>query len=131
MVGAKLREHYDLQAKERRESTLKQNKNTDPENLPERDIERGDARDQAGKAVGVSGKSIDLSREFPRYTRGAKHQMRNCHRMTDSTKHPKRDFSTESRCMPSRDPLEKASCPRYANTPSNSNQFPNHSRKAG
>lgn len=53
IVGARLREFYDDQAKERQK---RKPVDSVPENLPE---QKGDARDQAGKAVGVSGKSID------------------------------------------------------------------------
>lgn len=52
MVGARAREFYDNAAKERQ----KQGK----ENLPDPKL-AGQARDAAGKAVGVSGKSIDRS----------------------------------------------------------------------
>lgn len=75
MVGARARAMYDEKAKERQKATLK--KGTEkpvPANLPERGKDdaknpsqlameaartRGDARDQVGKVVGVSGKSID------------------------------------------------------------------------
>ncbi len=55
MVAARVREHYDKAAKEW------QGKRTDlakdiPANLPE---SKSDSRDAAGKAMGVSGKSVD------------------------------------------------------------------------
>lgn len=58
MVAAKARKYYDDQAKER----LKTNKGgkhggLPMENLPQ--AEKGSARDAAGKALGVSGKSVD------------------------------------------------------------------------
>jgi ParB-like chromosome segregation protein Spo0J len=56
MCAARAREIYEREAKERQTSSLKQN-NTVPANLPERN--KGDARDLAGKAFGVSGKSVD------------------------------------------------------------------------
>lgn len=54
-VGARLREFYDEQAKERMSEG---GKNKGVANLPPLE-NTGKARDQAGKAVGVSGKSID------------------------------------------------------------------------
>ena len=67
MVGARAREIYDRQAKERMRSAgerggkssgaSRRGETKGPVNLP--DPSPGDARDQAGKAVGVSGKSID------------------------------------------------------------------------
>lgn len=61
MVAGRARELYEAQAKERQQATLKQNQNesTVKENLPER--RNGQARDQAGKAVGVSGKTVDAA----------------------------------------------------------------------
>ncbi len=56
MCAARAREIYEREAKERQQSTLKQNA-TVPANLPERS--KADARDAAGKAFGVSGKSVD------------------------------------------------------------------------
>ena len=61
MVGARVRKIYDKQAKERQKehgSTAPGKRKTLPESLPE---VKGDARDQAGKVVGVSGKSIDYA----------------------------------------------------------------------
>ncbi|HZZ79835.1 MAG TPA: hypothetical protein VFE62_15055 [Gemmataceae bacterium] len=60
MVGARAREIYDRQAKERQregQERGRQKQKGIPVNLPE--TKPADARDQAGKAVGVSGKSID------------------------------------------------------------------------
>lgn len=55
MVGARAREIYDRQAKERQK---RKPSNSVPVNLPE---QKGDARDHAAKAVGVSGKSVDFA----------------------------------------------------------------------
>lgn len=53
MVAARARAYYDREAKERMEKGTKQ----DPmENFPQ-----GTARDAAGKAVGVSGKTVDFA----------------------------------------------------------------------
>lgn len=58
MVGARAKEHYERLAKERqKERKGKQPGATSPEKLPE--LSTGDTRDQAGKAVGVSGRMID------------------------------------------------------------------------
>jgi hypothetical protein len=61
MVGARAREIYNRQAKERQRASGGDRKGARaisvPVNLPE-PIVGGDARDQAGKAVGVSGRSI-------------------------------------------------------------------------
>lgn len=54
MVAARAREYYDKEAKQRQKRKPK----SVPENLPE---QKGDARDQAGKAVGVSGRSVDYA----------------------------------------------------------------------
>src|SRR5579883_979713 len=59
MVGARARQVYDEQARERQSATRKKGDSLVPVNLPERD--KGDSRDQVGKAVGVSGKSIDMA----------------------------------------------------------------------
>lgn len=53
LVGAKLRDIFDQQAKERQ----KRKPNSVPENLPEQN--KGDSRDKAGAAVAVSGRSVD------------------------------------------------------------------------
>lgn len=59
MVGDKVRDFYDRQAKER--MAAGHNQHTSPmEKLPQGSA--GTARDQAGKAVGVSGKLIDCAR---------------------------------------------------------------------
>lgn len=60
IVGARARDLYEFQAKERQKEAGKthgRGKEKVPANLPE--PIKGDARDQLGKAVGVSGKSID------------------------------------------------------------------------
>lgn len=59
MVAARARDRYDKQAKERMTKGTK----SDPmENLPQ-----GSARDAAGKAVGVSGKSVDYASKVLRH----------------------------------------------------------------
>lgn len=57
MVAARVRAIYDKQAKERQRAAGG-NKSV-PANLPE--APKADARDLAGKAVGVSGKSVDYA----------------------------------------------------------------------
>jgi hypothetical protein len=59
MVGARAREIYDRQAKERQKVRKGNQPGASPANLP--DLKTGDARDQVGKTVGVSGKSIDYA----------------------------------------------------------------------
>ena len=61
MVGARARGMYDKQAKERQKDHGKTapGKKSLPVNFPE--VIRGDARDAVGKAVGVSGRSIDYA----------------------------------------------------------------------
>lgn len=62
MCAARARSIYEEQAKERQNATLKQNaSDTVQENLPER--KKGQARDQAGKAFGVSGRSVDHAKK--------------------------------------------------------------------
>jgi hypothetical protein len=62
MIGDKLREMYDMQAKERQAATRKRGvENPVPVILPERG--KGDARDLAGAAVGVSGSLMDAARK--------------------------------------------------------------------
>ncbi len=70
MIGARAKEMYEKQAKDRqREATVKGNKTRHgkdmpvKENLPE--LANGQSRDHAGKAVSVSGKMIDLAHFFP------------------------------------------------------------------
>jgi len=61
MVGARARKWYDEEAKRRQQqhaSTAPGKRKTLPANLPE---VNGDARDQIGKVVGVSGKYIDYA----------------------------------------------------------------------
>lgn len=60
MVGARAREIYDREAKDRQKAhggTAPGKSKTLPANLPE--VKSGDSRDAVGKAIGVSGKSID------------------------------------------------------------------------
>ncbi len=61
MVAARAREFYDREAKERmREGGRKGGESKGKENLPSPSREN-QARDQAGKAVGVSGRSVDYA----------------------------------------------------------------------
>jgi hypothetical protein len=55
MVAARVRDYYDRQAKERQK---RKPVDSVPEKLPE---QKGDSRDQAGKDVGVSGKTVDAA----------------------------------------------------------------------
>jgi hypothetical protein len=55
MVGARAREIYDRNAKERMK---RKSGNSAVENLPQ---QNGKARDQVGKAIGVSGRSVDFA----------------------------------------------------------------------
>lgn len=60
MIAAKLRDSFDALAKARQVSALKKGDTAPvPVNLPERG--KGDARDQAGAALNVSGKSVDMA----------------------------------------------------------------------
>lgn len=59
MIGDRVREHYDQQAKERQ--AILNGKTQLQENLPE--ASKGQSRDQVGKLVGVSGKNIDYARK--------------------------------------------------------------------
>jgi hypothetical protein len=56
MCAARAREIYEREAKERQKLSEGRGQKG-PANLP--DLKTGDARDQAGKAFGVSGKSVD------------------------------------------------------------------------
>jgi hypothetical protein len=56
MAAARAREFYDKQAKERQRMSEGRGKKG-PADLP--DLSKGDARDQAGNAMGVSGKMVD------------------------------------------------------------------------
>lgn len=55
MVAARARDYYEARAKER----MLKGKEHPVESLPQGD--KGKARDLAGKAVGVSGKSVDYA----------------------------------------------------------------------
>ena len=71
MVAARAAEIYETEADRRRRAA--QNNNAGKavkENLPE--LEKGQSRDQAGKALGVSGKSVDFDKGNAR-TFGAGH----------------------------------------------------------
>lgn len=57
MVGARARDIYDREAKERQQATLKKGESPVPVTLPERG--KGESRELAGKAVGVSGSYVD------------------------------------------------------------------------
>lgn len=60
MCAARARELYEQQAKERQAENAKRN-NSKLENLPP--LETSSARDAAGKAFGVSGKSVDFAKK--------------------------------------------------------------------
>jgi len=68
MVAARARELYDEQAKERQKARKGKQPGASPENLPELHT---DARDAAGKAVGVSGRTVDFATKRPRSHRPA------------------------------------------------------------
>lgn len=57
MCAARARDIYEREAKERQVVRKGDQAGTSPANLP--DLDKGDARDKAGKAFGVSGKSVD------------------------------------------------------------------------
>jgi len=57
MCAARAMEIYERQAKERQQVRKGDQAGASPANLP--DLAKGDARDKAGKAFGVSGKSVD------------------------------------------------------------------------
>jgi hypothetical protein len=59
MIAARAREMYDRQAKERQRASGGDHKKAVPEKLPE--PVKGDSRDLAGKAAGVSGRSVDYA----------------------------------------------------------------------
>lgn len=65
MVGARARKFYDDEAKKRQKASGGDRKSANErsvvENLPQPISDAGKARDQVGKAVGVSGKSIDYA----------------------------------------------------------------------
>jgi hypothetical protein len=78
MVGAKARELYAKQAKDRQKQhggTAPGKKKTLPATLP--GLIAGDTRDRAGKAVGVSGKSGSVEQPL----RQAERQYAKCERM--------------------------------------------------
>ena len=59
MVAARAAEIYEAEARKRMQARKGDQPGASPENLPE--LQKGDSRDQAGKALGVSGKSVALS----------------------------------------------------------------------
>jgi len=59
MCAGRARAYYDEQAKERQQVRKGEQPGTSPVNLP--DLKKSDARDAAGKAFGVSGKSVDYA----------------------------------------------------------------------
>jgi ParB-like chromosome segregation protein Spo0J len=61
MCAARARELYEQQAKERQQARKGNQAGASPENLPE--LKPSDARDAAGKAFGVSGKSVDYAKK--------------------------------------------------------------------
>jgi ParB-like chromosome segregation protein Spo0J len=64
MVAARAREWYDRQAKERQRVRKGNQPGATQKNLP--GLSKGQARDQAGQAVGVSGKSVDQATKVRR-----------------------------------------------------------------
>ncbi len=62
MIGARAKEHYAEQARERMRVRKGNQPGASPANLPD----LGDARDQAGAAVNVSGKLIDAAAKILR-----------------------------------------------------------------
>ncbi|OYP38893.1 hypothetical protein CGZ80_01350 [Rhodopirellula sp. MGV] len=62
-IAGRARDLYEEQAKERMMSGVNQHTDSPPVNLPEGS--KGDARDQAGRAFGVSGKSVDFDPDHP------------------------------------------------------------------
>ena len=64
MVAAKAREYYDREAREKMQVRKGEQAGASPENLPE--LKKGDARNQAGKALSVSGKSVDFATKILR-----------------------------------------------------------------
>lgn len=59
MAAAKAREHFDKLAKKRQHSTLKKGDSPVVAKVPQRETSR--ARDEAGKAFGVSGRMVDYA----------------------------------------------------------------------
>lgn len=59
MAGARMRKYYDDKAKTRQKESKGRGVKKGPANLP--DLKSGDARDKAGEAVGVGGRSIDYA----------------------------------------------------------------------
>ena len=62
MIGDRIRDAYDREAKERQKVRKGNQPGATPAKLP--DLRFADSRDAAGKAVGVSGKSIDQARRI-------------------------------------------------------------------
>jgi len=60
MIGARAHGFYEKQAKERQQARKGKQAGATVENLPQ--LDSGTARDKAGKAVGVSGKTVDYGR---------------------------------------------------------------------
>ncbi len=70
MVAARIRDFYDEEAKERQKSSGGDRKSLKGKSVPAilPEPKKGDSRDQAGKAVNVSGKLVDAAgkvRRFP------------------------------------------------------------------
>lgn len=59
MCAARAREIYEREAKERQQVRKGDQAGASPANLP--DLNKGDARDKAGEAFGVSGRSVDFA----------------------------------------------------------------------
>jgi hypothetical protein len=61
MIAAKARDYYDAEAKKRQEAAGREHGRGKPGKVPETLPEaiKGDTRDQVGKTVGVSGRTVD------------------------------------------------------------------------
>jgi len=61
MIADRARDYYDQQAKERQKARTGNQPGAEVETVPP--LEKAKARDQAGQAVGVSGKTMDKARK--------------------------------------------------------------------
>lgn len=96
LLGARVRDCYDEQAKKRQKLSEGRGKKG-VETVPH--LNTGKARDQAGKAVGVSGKTIDKAGNWripPVPSRTQHRESRSCMRSPSSTV-----YRTQSRSSPS------------------------------
>lgn len=63
MIAAKARDYYDKQAKERQAEQARRNQPQSQKVATLPPLEKSKARDQAGKAVGVSGRTVDKAKK--------------------------------------------------------------------